>query len=291
MLGSIIISSHSRLPLLKRTLWGIAQRAPKDVELIVVDDFKQEDVFPLLKEFTSKIKYTLIRVDNKQFEEETGLKHFFNCSALTYNVGFKHANSDLIFMQGNEVIPWGDVYNEMLSYSQKLPINFMIASTTYDVPNDILQVLDPYGFNLSQAMVDHCRQWPLQSEDYRSDVTNYLSLTPRELWEEIGGIDECYMGGISSEDSDFVRRARCIPAFEMAISGGVSLHQSHGGKTRYYNPKPSVISSERFKDGVDINHAIYDNWDGSHKNGQSWPWGDVGITDVMRNWTPRKEII
>lgn len=301
MLGTIVISSHKRLPLLQRTLFGIVTRVPKDIELVVVDDCKEEDVFPILRQFTSRIKYTLIRVDNSQFEEETGVKHFFNCSALTYNVGFKHAHGDLIFMQGNEVIPWDGCYARMLEDTKGFwegqigsdPVGdyWMVMSTTYDVPNEIVQVLDPYGSNLSQKMVDYCKQWPLQSRDYRSDVTNYISLTPRALWEEIDGIDERYMGGISSEDSDFVRRARCLPGFDMMISEGISLHQFHAGKTKYYNPKPSVITQERFREGVEINHAIYHSWDGSQKNGQSWPWGEIGITDLMRNWTPRKELI
>jgi hypothetical protein len=114
-------------------------------------------------------------------------------------------------------------------------------------------------------------------------VTNYISLAPRALWEALRGYDERYYGGISAEDSDFVRRARKLPGFAQVVSEGVSLHQYHSGKTCYYSPPPSVITKERWAEGVAINHAIYHAWDGASRNPQKWPWGQLGTGEVITN--------
>jgi hypothetical protein len=79
----------------------------------------------------------------------------------------------------------------------------------------------------------------------------------------------------------------------MAISDGVSLHQSHSGKTCYYDPPPSLITRERWAELVELNHVIYRAWDGTRpllrqvagKNPQRWPWGTLGVGEVITNWS------
>ncbi len=317
---SIVISSHNRLPLFRRTLWSIANRGPSiDFEVIVVDDGSTEPVLEELKSFSSRFPWKFIRFYAAAFEAQTGLRKFLNNPSVTNNIGFRHCgpSSDYIFQQGNEVIAWGvnsrdenghpcygNVYDMMLEEASSTTDgmeafwgasddpeenkltrchHWMVMSTTYDMPAQYLNLLDSYGQNLLPAYVEECRQWPLQSKFYRSDVTNYISLTPRKLWERIGGYDERYYGGISSEDSDFVRRARALPDFAMAVSEGVSLHQFHAGKTMYYDPPASTITKERWAEGCDINHAIYHSWNGTPENPQQWPMGALGVGEVITN--------
>jgi glycosyltransferase involved in cell wall biosynthesis len=284
---SIIISSYNRLPLLRRTLWAIANRKPScQFEVIIVDDNSNQDILGELKRYSSLLQWTLVRFDASSFSEQTGIKKHFNNPCVTNNIGFKYSSGDLVVQQGNEVIAWGDVYDHMIVDVPDNTENFMVMSTTYDMPQPILDLLDSTGSNLTQAMVERCYEWPLQSKDYRSDVTNYISLVPARLWDKIGGYDERYFGGISSEDSDFVRRCRMTPGFKQVISEGISLHQYHGGKTRYYNPKPSVISQRSFEDGCARNHAIYHSWNGAtYSNQQSWPYGTYGVKEVFSNAT------
>jgi glycosyltransferase involved in cell wall biosynthesis len=186
-LASIVISSHNRLGLFRRVLWAIANRGPSDpFEVVVVDDGSTEDVLGELKQYSSRFEWTLVRFNAKEFEAATGLKKEWNNPCVTNNIGLKHARGSLIYQQGNEVIPVGDVYDRLkldipLAAGCEIapPAHWMVMSTTYDVPRQVLDRLDPFGSNLTDAVVRECHPWPLQSRAYRSDVTNYISLAPR----------------------------------------------------------------------------------------------------------------
>ncbi len=287
MKASILISSKDRRPLLRRTLWAVANRPPScEFEVVVCDDGSEEDVLGELKTFSSRFPWKFVSFDSAAFEEATGLKKLWGNPAVTNNVAFRHATGDLIFQMGNEVIAVGDCFDNLLadaeSVSARTP-HWLVVSTTYDCPPEVLDTLDSYGSNLCQQDVVKCHKWPLQSSHYRSDVTNYVSLAPRSLWETLGGYDERYFAGIGAEDSDFVRRARALPDFRMEVSDGTSLHQYHGGRTRYYRPDPRVISEAKWAEGVAVNRAVYDAWDGKAANSQKWAFGTIGIKEVLTN--------
>lgn len=275
---SILISSHNRLSLFRRVLWAIANRGPQlPFEVVIADDDSTEDILGEVKLYSSRFAWTFIRLDPQEFERQTGLKKFHNNPAWSSNVAFRHSRGRYVFLQGNEVIPVGDAYDRMLA---ELPAGGLLFSTTYDLPGQYLNALDAYGANLSLGLVRACERWPLHSDDYRSDVTNYLSLCERSVWEGIGGYDERYYAGISAEDSDFVRRVRAM-GVRTAISQAVSLHQSHGGKTRYYEPTDEALRA-RWEEGCRINHRLYHAWqEGVYQNQQTWEWGKLGIKEII----------
>ncbi len=283
---SILISSHNRSGLFRRCLWSIAYRPPTvPFEVVVADDGSDEDILGLLKEFSPCFPWKFIRVNVAEFEQATGVKRFFNNPSLTNNIAFRQSSGDFVYLMGNEIIAYGNAFTRMLEEIQAPTMankSSLVFSTTYDLQQQWLDRLDTYGSNLTPFLLEQASRTPLQSSTYPSDVTNYLSLCPRSLWQAIGGYDERYLGGISSDDSDFVRRARALGA-KTSISEAVTLHQYHQGKTCYYDPPASVITAARWKEGVDHNHAIYHAWDGQAINPQPWPWGTFGIVDIVDN--------
>jgi glycosyltransferase involved in cell wall biosynthesis len=286
--ASILISSYNRTPLFRRTLWSIMTRPPTDpFEVVVADDGSAEDILGLMRQF--KFPWTLVRFHREQFEAETGLKKYWNCPAVTNNIAFNHSSGDLIYQMGNDIIAHGDVFDKLKRDIPTAdgcevipPPYWMVMSTTYNMPKFLAEKLNATGTNLTDAMVAVASQWPLQSIDYRSDVTNYISLAPRGAWEKLNGYNEEYYGGISKEDSDFVRRARHLPEFKQVISKGISLHQYHDGKTCYYDPPPTLITKRQWDDGVAINKAIYDRGVLTYNNPQPWPIGSFGVGEVIR---------
>lgn len=282
--ASIVISSFNRLPLFRRTIHNIARYKPSiPFELIVVDDNSTDDILGELKLYSSQFPWKFIRFDHSQFEAKTGIKKFFNNSSVTMNIGFRHAQGELVFQQGNEIIASEGLYDKLIADSPQDGRPFVTMSETYDVPEQYLELLDDYGENLTPAIIRELVQWPLQSIHYQSLCVNYVSLTSMSVIQSLQGFNEQYMCGISAEDSDFVRRARTLPDFKLTFSKGLSFHQWHGGKTIHRNPLPSVITQERFNEGCKINRATYDDWDGTHKNPQSWPWGEYGIQEIITN--------
>lgn len=279
--ASILISSYERLPLFRRTLWSIAKRPPSvPFEVIVADDnspSKDQIIAELHKyDFPSKF----ITVDTTEFTQKTGIFKFHNNPSLTNNVAFKHSQGKYIFLMGNECIAWENVFDHLIC-EHDLNFPCLVFSSTNDISPNILCSLDEYGSNLSYGMISYTSMFPLQNQNYHSDVTNYLSLTSRYVWEQLFGYDERYLAGIACEDSDFVRRARKIEGLITIRSQGLSLHQYHGGKTRYYDPVERGMNNQKWDIGLQINRKLYHSWDGSIKNQQPWEIGVLGVKDVV----------
>lgn len=286
--ASILISTYNRLPLWRRTLWSLAYNRPRDFtfEVVVVDDGSTEDVLGELKRYSSQFHWKFVRLDMEAFAKETGLKKFLNNPALSFNVAARHASGSWYFQEGNEVMAYGRVYDQLMQETPKEEFSLSF-STTLDVPPEVLLALNETGSNLTPQMVRYCERWPLANPLFHTDVTNYVSLCSAKLYRELGGYDERYLDGIGKEDSDFVRRCRAIPGWtdarNMCRSQAISLHQSHGGRTWYRKQEKETATDEKWREGERRSKAVWDLWDGTHHNRQPWPWGTVGVLDVVSN--------
>lgn len=272
---SILISSHNRIELFRNTIDSIVMFPPPcDYEVVVADDGSTDDILGMLQSFP--IKGRFVRVDNEFFKKITGYEHYLNNPSLTNNVAFRYSKGDQVALVGNDMFLCKDALSIILEESKLIEGDYLLFSTTFDLmgnPYDAIR--DKMNFTTASKIFG----FPLQHAIYcRTDVTNYLSLCNRALWEKIKGYDERYVGGVACEDSDFVRRARTAGATTKIVNN-ITFHQYHGGKTMYY--EPTAYPSEKFQKGVGKNRLIYNDWDGHYENRQKWNWGTVGVTEVI----------
>lgn len=190
---SIILSGANRTQLLKRTLWSIANHKPtKSFEVVVVDDGSPENVLKELRSFSSVFNWKFIQ-----------------------GSGFGFCEGDLIFSQGSEVMVYDDVYDTLINEFPKEQYG-LVFSTTFDLPQEVLDNIGVYGTEFGKRHMDYVQRWPLQTKNYRNDKINYLSLSNRATWEAIGS-------------TDFLSGCRQIPGWtdgkNIVYSDAISLHQ------------------------------------------------------------------
>lgn len=298
MLASILISSHNRLPLLRRCLFSLQQEIAEgelqnEVEIVVADDGSDQDILGELEKYTFPWKF--VKVDNEKFtrevEKECGEihRHYFNSPAHTNNVAFANSCGRYVILMGNEIIATEGILKNILQSARMIELDenmdFIILPTTYDFKADRYGI-DEYGGNITTNHIDNASHWPLASLNYHSDVTNYFSLVKRTTWEKLKGYDERYINGIGAEDSDFIRRLRKLPnnyTLRLGPEKGITLHQYHGGKTMYYEPKHDVVSKEKWDEGIKKNRVYWNVEPESYEAGHSWESGHYGILEVISN--------
>lgn len=278
---SVLMSSYNRTKLLKRTLYNLATHSPKEPwELVVVDEGSTEDTFGVVNSFSSAIPFKFISVKTSKIEEKLGLKKYHNNPAVTNNIAFEHSCGDKIFLMGNEIIIRPDTISQMMADIPKCD-NYLVLPHTCDMPQQILDIISEYGDGITENMVNYCKKWPLQSFEYRSNVTNYFSLCSRNSWVAIDGYDERYWQGIACEDSDFYRRILKLPDSQVVISKAITLHAFHGGMSKYYQPVD--IKAVFWDNGLKTNRALFHNWDETHYNRQGWKSGQFEVESIKTN--------
>lgn len=253
-----------------------ANRPTCDFEVVIADEGSTDPIVFMLKQFDFPI--TWIKVEMAEFEKKTGIKKYHNNPALTNNIAFKHCKGDYIMLQGNDIIACDDAYNKMLEYRKRIKgMATQIYCDTYNVYSKELQSLVNAGAVDRVRYFLKIKQAVLQGRNKQADVTNYLSLADRTVWENLNGYDERYVGGQACDDSDFARRARKFCGYaENLYAPAETLHQYHGNITHGITADSSLYT------GLLANRKIFNDWDGDVKNKQEWPIGTYGIVEVIK---------
>lgn len=266
---SILIGSYNRLELFRRTLYAVSVRPPSiPFELIVVDDGSTEDIVGELRKYQYSWKF--ISLDMGRFYAQTGYTKYYNSPCVSYQIGYQHAEGDLIGQMGNEIIPIDQCFDWLISDLPKVEYAWSV-SKTYDLRGGALKRLDKYGSNVDYFTLSQSLPYVLSNEN---NVPNYLSIFTRPVWEITKGYDWRYLAGVGAEDSDFIRRCFAIPGFKYCRSQAVGLHQFHGGASHLGPSIPLGVDKDWFLKGVAINRKLYESWDGKVELAVNWPLGD-----------------
>lgn len=263
---SILISSYKRLEYLRRTLYSIKRNEPfLSYEVVIVDEESDESSLILEELRSYDFNWKYIKYKNDDLESLTGLKKYYNCPVLAYNIGLKHSSGQYLATIGNDIIIFSQSLNNLLYEGQQLgDKDFILYSTTYQCPKYILDRIGDRGQDITWSDVTECSKFVMQSKQVKALVNNYLSLTPKKTLNKIQGWRTSLFESIAADDSDVSRRIMAIPgSYHNYLDNVVSLHQEH--------PSSQKDNVEFWNEGVRRSRLIYNNWDGNYVCEQEWP--------------------
>lgn len=281
---SIIVSSYKRLNLFKRTLYSLDINTPNcSFELVVADELSDESDL-IVKELEKyKWPWKVIQCEYEAFEKLTGIKKTGNPS-WTNNVAWKNSSGKIIATLGNDILIVGDAINHLIDYvTPDDGIDYIVYSSTYDLTKEITESIGEYGEKFTERQLYSRLGYPSNSNELKTGVTNYLSISPRQTWDKLDGYCEFYMRGLAAEDSSFTKRVGLIPNSLIKIKDwALTFHQYHGGISQYYDDRKDKESWEAL---ANINRAYYHSeMDDQIKNPQTWPVGFCENFKIISNW-------
>lgn len=219
---SIIIVNYNSKGFIVSCINSISKYAPRDTEVIVVDNSSTDGSVDLLKSVKS---ITLIR--NK-----------YNLGyAKAINIGIKSANGDYIFILNPDTKLYEGVIDNLKSFAQKnnkvgivapklLNRDGSLQDSCYHEPG-IINAFKEYFLGVRSAFRKYA---PRGQEPVAVDaVVGAAMFIPRKIIDEVGMFNDKYF--MYFEDLDFCRKVR-ENGFEIFYLPSAVIYHEHGGVTK-----------------------------------------------------------
>lgn len=194
---SIIIPVYKRSDLTKRCLNSLVATLPKGrCEVIVVDNASEDDTPQLLSNFNPEGVFDLKVITN---ESNDGFSRANNQAALK-------ARGDYLLLLNNDTEAISGFYEALIQAAEANPDRGAIGAKLLYEDGTIQHA----GVGLRYGTPRHFfRSHPSDAEEVNYSracdmVTGACLLTPRELYLQLGGLDEAYLNGY--EDVDYCIR-------------------------------------------------------------------------------------
>lgn len=288
---SVVISAcDNRVHLFERALdtWA-SQTMPKDeFELLVVDDAERESLRQLCqtKGPACGLNIRFIRIDKSR--SVIPVKSFI--PVLTNNVGFRKAAGEVVVVTGPETLQASTNMEMAWTMRDRTECAYGLVFRANASATDYIAK----GWDrLRRLPIEHLLQIPGAKDNCVTMSPHppaywYFMSVAKKYVEQIGGVDERFLGGLCAEDDDFSNRMRMAgvePVFEHRIVG---IHQDH--------------SREDHNDGVHINRREglgYNLWvhnfslmqdnlvKGDPVANQGYDWGSSDLTIIDETYGGR----
>jgi len=137
---TVLFKVHDDADVLRRSLWALASKLPTNpIKVVVLDDNSKDDPLSVLKLYSSRFEWQYLNIGE-------GDKHVADYLDKDFNN---------IIIQHPAVIAWNNPYDELIAN----PGQAMV----YEIPQEYLSLLDTFGSNIHDGLVNHCKQWPVVS--------------------------------------------------------------------------------------------------------------------------------
>lgn len=247
---SIVMSYYNRLPQLKYTLQTFTKSSNNNFEIIIVDDFSNEEnsLKHIHKEFPS---LNLIIVEMaKEFQS----KNYCN-PCVPYNVGFRKSKGDKIIIQNPECCHQGDV----ISYvDNNLTKNTYLSFHCWACTRPDLKELHQ-GKPIKVGLEEGKARW-YNHETIRPFAYHFTSAITRDDLKELNGFDEAFSMGFNYDDTEFIERIKNKKMNIMFVSDPYVIHQYHGKAFNHpLNPTPTQDNKKIYDETVATKKIRADN--------------------------------
>lgn len=205
---SIVMTTNNRPQQTFFTLKTIEQSIYKNVQVIIVDDYKQEQFsIEELSKYNFQIDY--VRFPNK----------FWINPCVNYNLGFKIAKGTKIIIQNAEVCHIGDVINYVSSNVNENEYHIFDAFACPMMDNIKLHTLQEVNYETTQLVLTNIGTWDqyfssnkigtwYQHSEKRNNQYHFLTALTKNTLEKIGGFDIDYCLGTCWDDVELILRIK-----------------------------------------------------------------------------------
>lgn len=226
---SIVMTAHERSKQTYFTLYTINKCKFKDIQVIIVDDSKNDPINPeLLKTYGIHIDFITIKKENK----------FWTNACINYNIGFQYIKGGTVIIQNAEVCYVGDVLeyvNNNVKVDNEYYVFDVAAVKDFDSNEQIYQIKDlDMTIFTKNFYEEKFNGWYQHSIHKNSYFHNLVALTINSF-NKIKGFSYDYAFGKAFDDNDFIILIEAnnikminVISEEVSIAG---IHLYHGYST------------------------------------------------------------
>lgn len=221
MMISIVMPYYNRLSLLRHTLSTIKLSRIDDVEIIIVDDFSNEEnsVDAIPHEFSS------LNIKVIKMAAMVATKYYCN-PCIPFNVGFRQSVGDLIVLQNPECCHIGDVLSyvaENLSDENYLSFH-CFASTKEQLEK--LHHTNTISISDNHPVTHQGDCWYVHNI-HRPMAWHFTSAISRNNLKKLNGFDERFAFGRGGDDVEFLYRIQHLDLQIQFVDSPYVVHQWH----------------------------------------------------------------
>lgn len=217
---SIIVLTYDNLDLTKGCLESIIKNtAHPNYELIIVDNGSKNDTVDYLKAFASKTPNVVLQVNEKNLG-----------FAKANNQGFRMSEGEFIVFLNNDTIVTAGWLHRLWHHLSKDNNVGMVGPVTNSIGNEA-------KIDVSYRYLDDIQTFGAQrAKDFSGKAFSikvlalYCCMISRDLFEELGGLDERYDVAMF-EDDDLAMKVR-EKGLDLLCAEDVFIHHFHGASLK-----------------------------------------------------------
>lgn len=240
---SVVMAYYNRKLQLDYTLKTIRQSRVRDVEIVIVDDFSDDQNH--LRDLAQQWPDLTIRVIS--LRDHFGQKKWCN-PCVPYNIGLRACQGEFVVIQNPECCHMGDVLAHVEAHCSD---GVYLSFHTYGCTKQDTQALHATGHF---EMFSHAKKARWYNHEVERPVAfHFCNAITRTDLKKVNGFDERFALGHNWDDAELLHRVRKICTVKF-VSDPWAVHQYH---TKSYqhpdNPMPTQDNKALYFQTVDEN--------------------------------------